>query len=167
MRWLPFTVLALVMIVLQTAVARYMAIRGIWPDLMFILAVHYALWGPWPEAAIASWILGLIVGLASQDRIGLHALCFATAAWAIFRVRQAVFRDHPLTQLVVTLLACLVVQVAVGIYNQWSASEGTDIRIWGPAFFTAIYTAALAPYLHWGLQRLGRWTGLRSLHAAR
>jgi len=164
MKWAPFIILAVITIVCQTTVVpAFMTIHHIWPDLMFILVVHYALWGPWPDVAIAAWILGLTVDLYSLDRIGLHAFCFGAAAWAILRVRQVLFRDHPMTHVAVTLVFAFGVRWMVGFYDWWCDSGGVSLGsvIW-PAFFTALYTAACAPYLLLPLNRLGRWTGLNS-----
>ena len=163
MRWVPFAILSILTIVLQTTLVQKMAIQSIWPDWMFVLAVHYALWGPWPEAVIAAWILGLLVDLQSVDRIGLHAFAYGAAAWAIMRLRLVVFRDHPLTQITLTLTFALGIQLTVGLYRRWGlGTEPSVTSLWWPALFTAVYTAACAPYLHWLLIRLDRWTGLRS-----
>jgi rod shape-determining protein MreD len=163
MKWLSFAILAVLTVVLQTTVVQKMAIQSIWPDWMFVLAAYYALWGPWPEAAIAAWILGLLVDLQSLDRIGLHAFTYGAAAWGIMRLRQVVFRDHPLTQITLTLAFTLGVQLVVGLYRQWGPGmEVSTTAWWWPALFTAVYTAACAPYLHWLLIRLNRWTGLRA-----
>ncbi len=162
MRWIPFSILAVLGIVLQTKVAPYLAIGSVWPDLMFLLVVHYALWGPWPEAAIGAWILGLLVDLNSTGRIGLFAFAYGGAAWGIMRVRQAVFRDHPMTQIVVTAAFALLVQMIAAIYLRYlhGAIEG----LWWRALWTALFTAGLAPYVHWLLLRMGRWTGLKPGH---
>lgn len=165
MKWVPFTILAIIAIVLQTSVVRYVEIQSIRPDLVLVLAVHYALWGPWPEAAIAGWLMGLLVDLQSSepDRIGLHAFCFGGAAWLILRVRQVVFREHAVTQFLVTLASCLLIQVVVGLYHRWGRTV-LGGGFWSPVLLTALYTALLAPYVHWLLIRLGRWTGLRPTH---
>ncbi len=160
MKWFSFSVLAVVAVILQTSVTPLLQIQSIRPDLMFALAVFYALWGPWPDAAIAGWILGLVVDLQSVDRVGVHALCFGCAAWAIMRIRQIVFRDHAITQILVTLLFTMLVQVMVGWYNRWGSDSEGDAILW-PALMTGTYTAICAPYVHWTLMRLGRWTGLR------
>jgi len=163
MKWLPFGILACITIICQTTFVRGMAINRICADWMFILAVHYALWGPRSDAAIAAWLLGLMVDLSSLDRVGLHAFCFGAAALAIIYVRQAVFRDHPLTHVAVTLVFAFAVRLMVAFYDWWSGPvPGSMGGVFWPAFFTALYTAAWAPYLHWPLIRMGRWTGLKS-----
>ncbi len=162
MKWFSFAILAVLTIVFQTTVVQAMAIHSVWPNWMFILAVHYALWGPWPDAAMAAWTLGLIMDLFSGGRIGLNAFCFGGAAWAIMHLRQVMFRDHPMTQILVTLLFMLVMQGITGLYYCWDASVTIPWKDIGwSALFTALYTAAWAPYLHWPLIRLERWTGLR------
>lgn len=161
MKWISFAILAGVAIVLQTAVTPFIEIQSIRPDLMFILAVHYALWGPWPEAAIAGWLLGLLADMQSLDRIGIHAFCFGLAAWAILRIRQVVFRDHAATQIVITLIFTVLVQLIVELYRRWGTTGPSTSLVW-PALLTGAYTAACTPYLHWALIRMSRWTGLRA-----
>jgi rod shape-determining protein MreD len=164
MRWLPFALLATVVIVCQTTlVPRLMTIYSIWPEWVIILAVHYALWGPWPDAAIAAWILGLLVDLqsAAPDPIGLHAFCYGLAAWAVIRIRQVLFRDHPVTHALVTLAFAFAVHTLTGLYYWWKLSGALDTEgLWRPALLFAGYTAVWAPCLHWVLLKLQRWTGL-------
>ncbi len=164
MRWPAFAVLALVGIVCQTTIVFYMRVDGVGPDWMFVLAVYYALWGPWPEAAIGAWILGLVLDLftlPTGGRIGLHAFCYGAAAWAIIRIRQAVVRTHWMAQLLITLVFALGMEAAVRLYQRWLTP---GISLWeasGEALLSAAYTALCALPLLWGLMRLGRLTGLR------
>jgi rod shape-determining protein MreD len=169
MKWLPFAILAVAGIVCQTTIVPHMRVRWfgpeIGPDWMFILAVFYALWGPWPEAAIAAWILGVVTDLESAgmagSRIGLHAFCYGAAAWGIIRTRQAVMRGHWLAQVFITLVFALGVEAAVRLYQHWSApAMGLGDAGWG-AMLSAAYTAAWAPILLWALMRLGRLAGLK------
>lgn len=166
MRWLPFAILAVLGIVAQTTIVPHLRIQHwIGPDWMFILAVYYALWGPWPDAAVAAWILGLIVDLftaPSGGRIGLHALLYGAAAWGSIRARQVIVRDHPVAQFLITLVFALLIQVAVYLYQRWSASGPAAPGALGAALVSALYTAVCAPPLLWVLNRFGRLTGLRS-----
>lgn len=159
MKWGPFIILALIALVLQTSVASWVQIHSVRPDLLLVLAVFYALWGPWPEGAIAAWLLGLLADLHSLDRIGLHALCFGLAALAIVYVRQVVFRDHAVTQIAITFVFAVLVHLLAGAYRSWGGSG--EAGVFTPALLTGVYTAIVAPYVHWLLLRLGRWTGLR------
>lgn len=162
MKWPAFVILALIALVLQTTVAPRLALRGVMPDLVFILIVHYAMWGPWPEVGIAAWIAGLAVSTQTQDAPGVHSLAYGAAAWAIVRVRQAVFRDHVATQMVLTFVTAAGVALVLQLHRQWSSSMALG---WGEVasatVLTAIYSALVAPYVHWLLNRLGRVTNLR------
>lgn len=170
MRWLPFAILALVGIVCQTTLVPLIRLDWfepdrIGPDLMFILAMYYALWGPWPEAAIGAWILGLVVPLftlQAGSRIGLHAFCYGAAAWGIIRVRQVVIRSHPVAQFLIALVFALGIEVAVLLYRRWSAVQAGPVGAWRAAVMSAMYTAICAPPLLWALARLWRLTGLRA-----
>lgn len=169
MKWTAFVILAIITLICQTTVVPVMAIQSIRPNWMFVLAAFYGLWGPWPDAAIAAWLLGLGVDLqtvgSGGGHIGLYAMCFGAAAWAMIRIRSAFFREHAVTQFVMTLLFALAVELIVGAFRYGSLrSARPEIEVWWPAFFTALYTAAWAPYLHWGLLRLHRWTGLKPAH---
>ncbi len=164
MKWVPFAILAVVVVVCQTTfVQTLMVIRATWPQWVIILAVHYALWGPSPDAAIAAWILGLIVDLqtASPHPVGLYAFSYGLAAWIIIRIRQVLFRDHPVTHAIVTLAFAFSIQVVAGLYFWWKHRIPINTEdFWRPAFFFAGYTAVWAPCLHWVLIRFQRWTGL-------
>jgi rod shape-determining protein MreD len=171
MKWLPFGILAFVTLVLQTTLVPRIVLGDIAPDLMFVLALYYALWAPWPDAGIAAWILGFLFGtqtlgfpLGSKagDPIGLHAFCYGAAAWGVYRVRQAVFRNHPLTHFFLTLAATLLVQLVIWTVLHWVSPSGVSVgRAIRIAFSTAMYTALFAPPVHWLLNRFTRWTGLR------
>lgn len=168
MRWLPFSILAAITIVLQTTIVPAMAIASARPDWMLILAVHYALWGRWPEAAIAAWILGLLVDLQTSfplysGVVGLYAFAYGLAVCLILRVRTALFRDHFLTQMLLTGILALGVHLFVNVFHWWQARTAAATQITSMltlSVFTAVYTAVWAPYLQWPLIKASRWTGL-------
>lgn len=169
MKWVPFAILAVVTIVLQTTIVNHTLVLGeVCPDWMFILAVHYALHGPWPNAAIAAWILGLLVDLQTTDptgtgTIGLFAFSYGLAACVIVRVRRALFRDHFVTHIAVTFVMTFCVQFLVQLYFVWRPPTQAAAQLSSAfvlALLTAAYTAFCAPYLHWGLLKLRRWMGL-------
>jgi len=164
MKWGPFIILALATIVLQTSVLAGFPLWGAFPDLMFVLAVHYAMWAPWPEAGLAAWILGFILGAESAGvgTAALYAFCYGAAAWLIVLLRQVLFREHPATQVLVTLVFALGVQLAAEAFHGWKAGRpALAVGAWPAALGTAVLTAAVAPLVHRGLAVLGGWTGLR------
>jgi rod shape-determining protein MreD len=160
-KWIPFCILAAVAIILQTnshLLPRLLPRAT--PDLMFLLAVYYALWGPSPHAAIAAWGLGLLLGMHTLDGIGPHALAYGAAAWCILKLRSGIYRDHPLAHFAITLVFALGVQICIGLYRWWKLGGLSGAEFW-PLLLAAVYTAALAPPVFWLLDHLAPWTGLR------
>jgi rod shape-determining protein MreD len=168
MRWLTFGILAGMCLVLQTGLAPHLALAGIRPDWMFVLAVFYAMLGPWPDACIAAWILGLLVDLESANssghgHLGLFAFTYGGTAWLIYQVRELIFREHWLAHTILTFLGALLVQSAVAVYRSVTAPPGPSpaTGVGSYAVLTAVYTGFWAPYVHWVLSRLRGFTGLR------
>jgi len=116
MRWLPFGILAAVVLALQLSVAAAVRIpvgRGglvLAVDLPAVLAVLIALrTRSATDAALAGWVLGLCIDLAVTGvPLGLHAVTFAMAAGLICQVRPAVFTDSLLTQALLVGAFCLI-----------------------------------------------------------
>ena len=164
MRWLPFLILAVLGIVCQTTLVPWIRISGSGPDVLFLLAVYYALWGPWPDAALAGLALGFFLDLytlGQPGRIGLHAFCFGGAAWGIIQVRQMVVRTHPVAQILVTLFFGAAVECAAALYYIWASPDRTTVAGLAWAGLSALYTAALSPLVLWVLSRFNKLTGLK------
>jgi rod shape-determining protein MreD len=163
MRWLTFAILASIGLVFQTALAPHVAIRGIRPDWMLSIAVFYALLGTWPDACIAAWTLGLLTDLASaNEHIGLFAFSYGGTAWLILKVRDLIFPEHWRAHAALTLFAALLVYlVAAGYRALTHGAALPSLRSpWMFAIWTAVYTTAWAPILHYLLVHLKRLTGL-------
>lgn len=163
MRWLSFAILAGIVLVLQTALAPHLALGGVRPDWMFVLACFYALLGPWPDACIGAWICGLLMDLSSVGPVGLCAFSFGGTAWLIRYVREFFFREHWLAHAFVTLFGAMLVQSVIALFRLATLPKGSVPHpgLWSYAMLTSLYTAFWAPYFHWTLTRLRRVTGLR------
>jgi rod shape-determining protein MreD len=173
MRWVAFAILLYVVIALQSAATPFVAVNSIRPDLMVIVAVHYALAARAYDALLACWFIGLAVDLVSMSyrgraNVGLHALTLSLLAMPIVKVRSFVFRDSIFTQLVFTFLAKLALDLIVGMHMMWAIQDWSR---WGEvaatAVYAAIYTAVLAPYGHWFLRRLRGALGIGASHTLR
>lgn len=166
MRWIPFIILLYVAAVLQTAVVPFFAVHGIRPDLLVVLAAHYALTAKAPDALLACWLVGLAadltgLGFAGHSSVGLHAVAMGFAALLVVGVRDWTFRDSPVTQLLFTFLMALFQAVLVGTYLCYAATNRpawADVLLSG--IYSAAYTTILAPYGHWVLRRMRHALGL-------
>jgi rod shape-determining protein MreD len=163
MRWIGFIILIVLAAVIQSTVLSWIRIHRIGPDLLFLVAVYYLLQASPAEALLAAWAAGLTLDLFSDVRVGTFALSFGLVGLAVIRMREMLFKDHPLTQLVVVLIGCELSQVLARAINallepslQWGLA---DVLL--GALYTALYTAILAPYVLWLLDRFRGPLGLK------
>lgn len=155
MHWFGLVIVTIVVAAVQTSVGHLMAIKDAYPSFLLVTAVYYGFRWPAAEAGIAGWALGLAADLTSLGPIGAHSLSFALVAMVASRLRNIVMTDHPLAQILVTgLLGWLAYSLifAHGAWrDSWSVwSFGLSLKRAG---WVALYTAVLAPYLFWLLER--------------
>src|SRR5262245_59940370 len=166
MRWIPFAILLYLATTFQTTVAPFLSVHNVRPDLLVIIAAHYALAARTHDTLLACWFIGLAADLTSlgYDRhsgVGLHALAMGLAALCIVGVRDLLLRDSVITQLVITFLVALLQSIVVGAYFWYMVANRphlSDILLSG--VYGAIYAALFAPYGHWLLRRLRTLLGL-------
>ncbi len=175
MHWIAFTILVYVVTVLQTTLAPFIAVHTIRPDLIVIVAVHYALLARNNDALIACWLIGLAIDLTGLSyshsgyaNVGINAFCLGLLAMLIVKTRELTFRESALTQLAVTFLVKLSLGVLVGIHMLYALDQLDRLGdILTTSFWAAVYTAALAPYLNWALRRLRAPLGIGVTHRLR
>jgi rod shape-determining protein MreD len=163
MNWFGFIALVYGMAILQSTVVPLVAIHGVGPNLLIILAVHYALFARPPHAVIACWAAGLVADLVAVDGVGPRALMYGLGGLLAVRVRPFVLRDHPLSQLFLTLMICWVSEFFVGTTLRFKGvgGPGSFLGVGYTSLLVAIYSAALAPYFHLLLRRLSFISGLQ------
>lgn len=173
MHWIAFAILLYLVTVLQTTVAPFIAVHTIRPDLMVIVAVHYALLARAHDALIACWFTGLAIDLTSlsyleHSNVGVNAVSLGLLAIVIINVRELTFRESAITQLVMTFVTKLALAILVGLHGLWAV--GPSIRLGDVvthAIWAAIYTAILTPYGHWILRRFRTVLGIGVTHHLR
>jgi rod shape-determining protein MreD len=164
MRWIVLALLAVMAVTLHTTIGPRLAVGGIRPDAVLVLGTFFALYLRAPDALVAAWALGLLADLESVERFGLLSLSYLAAAGAVFLLREAVFRQHPLTQFVMTLLAGVVFHATVTLYYTCTGGLGT-VPAWsllGRGVLVGLYSAAWAPLVHGALLKFGPQVGLGS-----
>lgn len=173
MHWIAFAILVYVVTVLQASVVPFLAVHTIRPDLLVIVAVHYALAARAHDAMLSCWIIGLVIDLCSLSyaehaNVGVHAISLGLTGLLIVKVRDLTFRDSALTRLIFTFAAKLVVSALAGGYMLYvvRGSQSLD-HVLITAIYAALYTALLAPYGHWLLRGLRRILGIGMTHRLR
>lgn len=168
MSWIAFAILMYVVTAAQSAAVPFFSVHGVRPDLMVIVAVQYALAARTLDAVLACWIIGLLadltsIGASGASNVGLAALSYSLAALAVIGVRNLTFRDSVVTHLVFCLLFKFLVDGLAGIHLAYATGQWARLTasLWG-GLYASIYTALLAPYGHWLLQRLRGPLGIGS-----
>ena len=173
MRWIPFIILAYLLTLLQTTLGRLMVFHIdklglIGPDLLALAAVYVALQArSGMDVMLSGWLLGLGLDLTmgpggSGNFVpGAMPVAYALAAGMVFGLREAFFRDRPLTQIFTGLLFCIVahgmwilLQAALGFRGVRWAGLG---HVLSQAAMLSMYTALLMPLGLYLLARCQRW----------
>jgi rod shape-determining protein MreD len=144
-----YILLSVLFVLLQTTLARYLAIESIAPDLLLIWVVYLALREGQIAATTAGFFLGLLFDLVSgkDGMLGLAALCKTVAGF----VAGYFYNENKIMQILAGYQFILVVAVASIVHNVLYFIvflQGTEVG-WLDAvmlygFPTTIYTAALA-----------------------
>ena len=164
MRWFNFILLLFVTLVLQLGVGRLFGVgpQQVMPDLLLLLAVVFAFRGPADQALIACWILGAVKDLSSQAPLGSYAFAFGLMAWAIVRLREMFYGDHPITLIVLTFLCSFFAELFVlficSLKDVLQVDSYSSFSL--VIMFSSLLTAGLAPYGQWLVMKLHRQLGL-------
>jgi cell shape-determining protein MreD len=104
--------------------------------------------------------------LTSGGTMGLFAFSYGIVALFIVAIQQAVYRRHPLTHFMLVLVMGIMVAMILAIHG-WLRPPGPEKSPDGqhlaavhaqimPLFYTAVYSAILAPFVLGALQRMSR-----------
>lgn len=166
MRWIWFAVIAYCAVVIQISVAAQLAVHGLVPNILLIVAAHYALWSSRDDALLACWILGFLGDLTSESPTGMQAFAFGLAGVAIVGIRATLFREHIISQLLTVFIGVgvlVVVHTLVALIgaNALDASPSILLRM---GFGVCVYTLVITPLCHKLLLKLD---GVLSVSATR
>lgn len=160
MRWIPLLIVGFLLVVVQQSLlgvaSIYTFLGRTFPDLLAVLAVLIALRArDAVDVALACWVLGMMVDLttasgpAGATVVGPMAISYVLAGAAVFRIREAFFREAIVMQMLFaglfTLMAhfiWLTVQTLAG-GGSWSPYVGSLGQMLLVAGYTALATGAL------------------------
>ncbi|UCG15905.1 MAG: rod shape-determining protein MreD [Phycisphaerales bacterium] len=162
MRWLTFVVCAVVVVTLQVTVAHRLEWYGAQPQWILVLAVFFALNGRSVDVLIGVWILGAVADLHTMARFGLLSLSYGLTGAVVYRAREYLYREHPVTQFCVTFIVCLLIEFGLSIYriSSTGAAPGAVSVMARQPLFVSLYTALWAVPIHLVLLRFHRALGI-------
>jgi rod shape-determining protein MreD len=173
MRWLPFFILAYVVLGVQVGLSGYDQIYRGRPNFALLAVVFIAVNAHRDAALLGCFLLGLMQDLLTQVPLGLNALAYGVVGILVIALQEVVYREHFLTHLVLGLAGGLVYAAVVYlhgvIYTAMRGPRAFSRPSLAPLLAGAIYTAALAPFVLYLLVRMKRLFGFRPVrsHAAR
>ena len=137
-----YILLSILFVLLQTTIARYLAIENIAPDLLLIWVVYLALREGQSTATTAGFFLGLLFDLISgkDGMLGLAALCKTVAGFA-----AGYFYNENKTLLTLAsyrfLLIVLLVSVLQNTVYFIIYAQGSEISLLRAVFQVGLATA--------------------------
>ncbi len=150
MRWISFFILAYLGLGLQTGISAAMATHGAGPNLVLIMVVFIAMNAPRDAALMGAFLLGFMQDLCAQGPMGLYAFSYGIVAMFVGASKQALHREHPLTHFTLTLMGGIIAGIIL-LARSYLHRPALSVA---PLFYTALYSAILAPVLLGILQRL-------------
>lgn len=166
MHWIAFGILLYLTTVLQTTVAPVLAVHGVRPDFLSIVAAYYALTARKEDSLVACWFIGLAadltgLGYARHCGFGASSLAMGAIGIAVVTVRELTFRESVITQLTFSFVISFCFGLLTGLCLYISATNRPPAwDVVQSGFYGAVYTAVIAPYCQWGLRKMRNMLGL-------
>jgi rod shape-determining protein MreD len=174
MRWLPFFILAYVVLGLQLGFGSFVSLAGGVPNLALIAVVFVALNAPRDAGLMGAFLIGLGQDLLTAGPIGPFALCYGLVGLMVSGARASAYADHPITHVAFTLAGGLVTAAVLYLHvrlhppggDPTAADDGSalpplGVGLW-PLVLSAVYSAALAPAVLWAFGRAKPLFGFRT-----
>ena len=152
MRWLTYFILAYLAIGLQLGGGDYLSVAGARPNVVMLAVIFIAINAPREPALLGCVGIGLLQDLVTLQPLGLYAAAYGLVGMFVVSTQEIVYREHPFTHLSLAFVGCLLVSAVVLVHGLVRPPRASP----GALFATAVYTAALAPLVLWGLQRTKR-----------
>ncbi len=138
-----------------------------WPVVEYlpILAIFYALYAAESAAPLAGLLCGLLYDFANSDILGASAVPLALVAFLIVRIRLSIFREHFMSQSLITLLAILTFAVFSLPMRYVSNSPLQGLSMWthlGSLAGSGVYSSIVAPLFFWLFFRFPSLLGFTS-----
>lgn len=146
MRWLPFLILAYLVVSLQLALGGILKLGEYSPNLVLLFIIFIGLHAPIEAALIAGFILGFMHDVVSSHGIGTYALAYSLIAGLTYQLRGIMYADHVATHFTITILLGFLL-VGYLLLRHWVRAfyfvEEYAIQFW-PQMVGVLLTAVIA-----------------------
>jgi rod shape-determining protein MreD len=177
LRWIPFFILAYVVLGLQLGLGSYASFRGVSPNLLLLVVVFISLNARREEAMFASFLIGAIQDLITLQPFGLFAFSYGLVSLLVCWLAESVKRTHPLTHVFVTLMGAMLMGMIL-IVHDYFRPVGPVIPVGGTVvhavrigprvvLVSVLYTTIISPIVIGLLQLLNRPFAFEANHRRR
>jgi rod shape-determining protein MreD len=135
-------------VVLQSTVFRYIAIRGVRPDLALVVLVFVALRRGSMTAQVAGFAAGIVEDLVSVSPVGFHMLLRTVIGFLYGLLSGNVFVDPLLMPIVLAIVATILKGLISGLVSLVFGLQSSGFMYFaGRLWIEAGYNAIAAPFV--------------------
>lgn len=144
----------------QTTLLPHLAVYGVTPDAYLIFTVFFSLNADIKHASFVNWVNGLSKDLFSLAPFGVSAFLFVLIGYFIGRSKGFVFKEHPLTQVIITFLAAISYGFGCLIFILISSGKVALVIAAQKVVCSALYSAIISLLLYLVFKRFQAKLGL-------
>ena len=158
MRWFPFVILAYLFVAVQFSLGGALGWGEVTPNLILLFLLFIGLHAPTDAALVAGFTLGLLHDIIASHGIGTYTLAYPLIAVMTVQLRGAMYADHAVTHVAVTLLQGTALTIYLWV-RQWIRAlyftEEPTISF-KSRMLGVLVTGALAMPAIWALRKVRR-----------
>jgi len=165
MKWLRFTLLIVIVAVLQSsAVMNLLSLTDmrIKPDIFLILLVYFAINCDSYDAIITSFAIGFAADIAGAV-MGPHIISYGLIGTAIAHIRKIILLKKTNQQALTIFVTGFLAESAAVLLTGLKASGLSKAGVF-EIFTVAAYSAILWFMVKWPITTVGKWTGAGVFH---
>ena len=146
-RLLVLTAVLVVAVLVQSTVLAELRLAGVRPDLLVLAVVAVAMASDAATGAVFGFVTGLVADLLFDLPVGVSALVYTAAGFAVGTVRVYVTSHRPLVHLVLVGAASLASVWCCGLLLRvFDLSSWAAVARAGP--LVAVYNLLLTPFVY-------------------
>jgi rod shape-determining protein MreD len=135
-------------IILQSTLLRWVAVRGVIPDLGLIILVFVAIRRGSMTAQLSGFATGVVEDVLSLSPLGFHAFIRTVVGYLYGLTVGSIFVDPILMPIVLTIIATLSKALISSVLVSFLAIPAEGFSVFkGPLWIEMGYNAVLAPFL--------------------
>jgi rod shape-determining protein MreD len=135
-------------VLLQSTLLRWVALKGVRPDLALIVMVFVAVRRGSMSAQLSGFLSGLAEDLLSLSPLGFHAMVRTTLGFLFGLTEGGLFMDPILVPVLLTLAATILKGLLGALLVVIFGIPAAGFRVFaGPLWIEAGYNLVLAPFL--------------------